>query len=210
MKEIIIAQKEIIQKYNSYDWFNDFPWWVGFVGDIYSNIWFLGENPSKTQLEKESRKGNCTTNSQWNISPGDELLRKAISEADLKTGDPFTDGGWKCYITNAIKTPEKVKKRNENKKDPNYWKTQALIWLSVLQLQIDLGKPEVIVLLGGETEKIFKFMCDNGLKAPEQRKIHHYSYIMSRPEAGTNRVPRDPERIAEFKLSVKEIAEKFA
>ena len=83
------------------------------------------------------------------------------------------------------------------------------MWLPVLQKQIDIGQPKIIITLGGQAEKIFKYMLKGGLNSPKYIKIHHYSYIMLRPEASTKRGPRHPERIAEFKSSIKEIAEKY-
>ena len=71
-------------------------------------------------MDRQSKTLDCDINSQWNISLGDKLLRKAITEANLKTGEPFQNDGWKCYITNAIKTPEKVSARNKEKSDSNY------------------------------------------------------------------------------------------
>ena len=200
----------MIKRYKLYDWFNDYPWWVGYIGNIHSAVWFLGENPSLIQLDRQSKTLDCDINSQWNISLGDKLLRKAITEANLKTGEPFQNDGWKCYITNAIKTPEKVSARNKEKSDSNYWKKQALMWLQVLQLQVNLGQPKIIVTLGSQAEKIFKFMCDNGLEAPKHKKIHHYSYIMHRPEARTHRGPGHPDRKIEFIASIKAITKEYA
>ena len=124
--------------------------------------------------------------------------------------DNFVDKHRKCYISNVIKEPELVKLRNSNKAAASYWKEQAEIWLPVLQKQIDIGAPNVIVTLGGQADKIFKYMVKLGLKAPESIKIHHYSYIMLRPEAGSKRGPRHPERMLEFKESIFEIARTYA
>ena len=94
LEEVIVAQKEVIKRYKLYDWFNDYPWWVGYIGNIHSAVWFLGENPSLIQLDRQSKTLDCDINSQWNISLGDKLLRKAITEANLKTGEPFQNDGW--------------------------------------------------------------------------------------------------------------------
>ena len=82
--------------------------------------------------------------------------------------------------------------------------------MPILQKQIDIGRPEVLVALGGQAEKILKYMIKIGLKAPKIKKIHHYSYIMKRPEAGTRRGPGHPDRILEFKNSVRKIARSYS
>jgi len=52
-------------------------------------------------------------------------------------------------------------------------------------------------------------MKELGLLAPKIEQIHHYSYIMLRPEAGKRRGPAHPERIKEFKQSIIDIKEKY-
>ncbi|NTU45912.1 MAG: hypothetical protein HGA99_10445 [Chlorobiaceae bacterium] len=206
MNEIVNLQREVISENGLYDWFDDFPWLTGYIGDISSPIWFLGENPSLSQVDKQSRKENLNENLQWNASAGDQLLREAITEAGLKSGDPATNEGWKCYISNVIKEPEIVNKRNKKKSDSSYWKEQSDMWLPVLQKKIEIGSPKLIVTLGGQADKIFQYILKNKLVSPEHVKIHHYSYIMLRPESGTKRGPRHPERIKEFKESIVQLA----
>lgn len=209
MESIIESQKSNIRKHNLYDWLNDYPWLTGYIGNIHSSIWFVAENPSLNQVYKQARKTTLDSNLQWNASLGDKLLREAITEAGLKSGPATDDIGWNCYITNVIKEPDIVAERNQKKKDPDFWKRQAEIWWPVLQHQINEGSPQIIVLLGGQAEKIYKYMIQCGLKGPEHIRIHHYSYIMLRPEAGTSRGPQNPERIKEFKQSIMEIASKY-
>jgi hypothetical protein len=205
MEIIVEAQKSIIKKHGLYNWFDNYPWLTGYIGDIHSPIWFIAENPSLSQVFKQSRKTILNNNLQWNASPGDQLLREAITEAGLKTGIATNDEGWKCYITNVIKEPDIVTERNQKKREPDFWKEQAIIWQPVLQKQIAEGSPRIIILLGGQAEKIYKYMIQNGLRGPRYVKIHHYSYIMLRPESGTNRGPRHPARIKEFKQSIIDI-----
>lgn len=206
MNTINKLQKEVIKENDLYNWFDDYPWLTGYLGDIDSSIWFLGENPSLNQVNRQSKRTTLSENLQWNSSAGDHLLREAITEAGLKEGDPFDNKGWKTYITNVIKEPEIVNERNRKKTDSQYWKKQAEMWLPVLQEQINTGKPKLLITLGGQADKIFKYMLKLGLQAPQHKKIHHYSYIMLRPEAGTKRGPRHPDRIKEFKSSIKTIA----
>lgn len=94
-REIIIqAQKDVIETHGLCDWFEDYPWLTGFIGDIHAPVWFLAENPSLKQILKQAGNLDLTENLQWNASPGDCLLREAITEANLKTGDPKKNEGW--------------------------------------------------------------------------------------------------------------------
>lgn len=185
----------------------ELPWLTGSLGNQNSPVWFIGENPSLSGVEiVDRRSSEHFENLQWNSHDGDRMLREAITEAGLKEGHPEASGGWKCYITNAIKEPERVGLRNEKKRDSRYWKDQARRWLPLLQAEIDAGHPKVLVALGAQVEKILQCMRSIGLRAPQIRKINHYSYEMLRPEAGTRRGPRHPDRIREFKDSIREIA----
>ena len=112
-QEIIIqAQKEVIKAQGLCDWFEKYPWLTGFIGDIHAPVWFLAENPSLSQLDKQAMKHDLNENLQWNASKGDCLLREAITDANLKTGDPKKNEGWKCYISNVDKEPDIAGKRN--------------------------------------------------------------------------------------------------
>ena len=205
--ELVQSIKEIIKRDHLDNWFDDYPWLTGQLGSINSPVWFIGENPSLSAVKRvDQRSVDKTENLQWNSHNGDRLLREALSESGLKHGLPESNEGWECYITNAIKEPEIVSERSKKKRDSSYWKEQAERWMPVLQEQIDIGRPKVLVVLGGQAEKILKYMIEIGLKAPKIEKIHHYSYIMKYPEAGTRRGPGHPDRVLEFKSSVREIA----
>lgn len=204
------AVENVIRENRLDNWLEEYPWLVGFVGNPTAPIWFVGENPSLSGVEAVHRRSkSMSENLQWNSHDGDRLLREAICEAGLKSGTPESDGGWKCYITNAIKEPEIVAVRNERKRDARYWQQQAQRWLPVLQRQIKSGAPRVLVALGGQAHKILIHMRSLGLKCPPVIKINHYSYVMFRPEAGTKRGPRHPDRIAEFKTSINEVAQTY-
>lgn len=192
------------------NWFVRYPWLTGHLGNPQKPVWFVGENPSLSAVEAiHVRSSEKTPNLQWSSSDGDRLFRDALSGARLKSGDPNEDAGWNCYITNAIKEPEIVTTRNELKRNSGYWKIQAERWLPVLQHQINCGSPKVIVALGGQTYKILEHMKSRDLMCPPIIKIHHYSYIMFRPEAASKRGPRNPERIAEFKTTIQSIAKEY-
>lgn len=210
MRAIDRAVKRVIAKHGLHNWLADFPWLKGYIGDPRSAVWFIGENPSMQGVVRvHSRDARKSENLQWNSHDGDRLLREAITEAKLKQGSPDANVGWHCYITNAIKGPEVVAERNARKRTATYWKTQAEIWMPVLQRQIELGNPRVLVALGGQSTKILRHMVKVGLRVPVLEQVHHYSYIMLRPEAGTNRGPRHPDRVREFKESIFAISMKY-
>lgn len=204
------AVEDVIRENHLDNWLEEYPWLIGYIGNPAAPIWFIGENPSLSGVEAVHRRSKTMSeNLQWNSHDGDRLLREAIAEAGLKSGNPESDEGWKCYITNAIKEPEIVAIRNERKRDARYWQQQAKRWLPVLQRQINSGAPRVLVALGGQAQKILIHMKGLGLKGPPLIKINHYSYVMFRPEAGTRRGPRHPDRIAEFKSSISAVAKTY-
>jgi hypothetical protein len=202
---ILQASKQVIKKNNLDDYLKKYPWLTGYLGNPQSYVWFIGENPSLRSVNKDFKQYSQrerTENLQWNSNKGDWLLRESLSEAGFKGGDPFSNEGWNCFITNAIKEPEIVKKRNERKKDSNYWQEQALRWLPVLQKQINNGNPKVLVAMGNQARKILIFMKHNGLVAPEVDMIPHYSYIMRRFDRKTKLGPGHPDRIKDYKESI--------
>jgi hypothetical protein len=204
------AIENVIRRNHLENWLEEYPWLIGFIGNPARPIWFIGENPSLRGVIAVHRRSQTTSeNLQWNSHDGDRLLRESITEAGLKSGDPASDEGWKCYITNAIKEPEIVAIRNAQKRDKRYWQEQAKRWLPVLQKQIDSGAPRVLVAFGGQAHKILVHMKSLGLTCPPVIKINHYSYVMFRPEAGTRRGPRHPDRIAKFKSSISAVAKAY-
>lgn len=204
------AVENVIRENHLHNWLEEYPWLVGYIGNPAAPIWCIGENPSLAGVAAVHRRSRTMSeNLQWNSHDGDRLLRESISEAGLKSGEPESDEGWKCYITNAIKEPEIVATRNERKRDARYWQQQAERWLPVLQQQIDDGAPRVFVALGGQAHKILIHMERLGLKCPLVIKINHYSYVMFRPEARTRRGSRHPDRIAEFKSSICAVAKAY-
>lgn len=202
--------KDIININHLNNWLDDYPWLTGHLGNPQASVWFIAENPSlKKVIWVDKKFTGKTANNQWSYSVKEcELFRDAITEAGLKSGNPASNEGWNCYITNAIKEPESVKKRNENMTTMSL-EEQTKRWLKVLQYEIDNGNPKVLVALGKKVERILNIMVRNGLKCPPIERIHHYSYIMLRPEAGTKRGPRHPERIVEFKESIRGIAQSY-
>jgi hypothetical protein len=204
--------RDVIKKNQLPDWLADCPWLTGYLGDPMSPVWFIGENPSLGRVKIIDRRSiEKSENLQWSCEFREcRLFRQALTEAGLKSGAPELDEGWKCYITNVVKEPEVVNVRNRHKNTQKYWMDQAKTWLDVLQYQIDNGAPRVLVAIGGEAEKILRYLRRAGLNGPHIERIPHYSYVMLRPESSPpRRGPGHPERQAEFKKRIGEIAEKY-
>lgn len=204
MDAIEALTRDIIERERLEDWLAEFPWLTGHLGDPNAPIWFVAENPSRTPVERVDRlSGARTPNRQWSCYAGPEgrLLREALGGAGLKTGDPCGEGGWRCYITNADKEPHRVGGRN-SEKDAEFMRRQAIRWQPELQAEIDRGSPKLLVAFGNQALKLLRYMVANGLRAPLIEKIHHYSYIVKRPERSSGRGPNHPDRVREFKQSI--------
>jgi hypothetical protein len=198
--------KKIIRTHNIYNWLKEYPWLKGYLGNPHCPVWFVAENPSLrgvVRIHKESNRASA--NLQWNAHAGDRLFREALVKAGFKTGDPLAAGGWKCYITDVIKEPEIVKDRNLKKRDPSYWKNQAMRWRPVLIEEINSGRPKVLVAVGNQTRAILEFLKNQGVSLPKIDQIPHYSYIMFRPDRKTGLGPGHLARKREFIASVKRI-----
>lgn len=201
--------RETITAHNLPEWLDEFPWLTGYLGDSQSPVWFVGENPSLSAVRRiDGREPAKTENLQWNCTPGDWLLREALTEAGLKTGDPSANSGWRCYLTNAVKAPAVVGDRNAGKTAVSMRK-EAEIWLPVLQHEIDSGSPSVLVAVGGQSHKLLGYMRQLGLRTPEITRINHYSYVMSRPDRKAGLGPRDLARITSFKTSILDLARRY-
>lgn len=210
-----ILQKTIAD-HNLCNWLDKYTWLTGHLGDPLYPVWFVGENPSYEGVNRiaakliDGRKLEESENLQWNCYAAEtRMFREALTEAGLKTGDPCANSGWRCYITNAIKAPEVVKHRNARKNKVSMRK-EAEIWRPVLQYQIDSGKPLVLVALGEQSHKLIEYMCDSGLKAPENiTLIHHYSYVMKRYDNKAKLGAAHPDRIKDFKEKICKIAQQY-
>ena len=62
---------------------DEFPWVTSYLGDPHAPVWFLGEYPSLTQVERGT---DATPQDQWAISKGDELFRQALFKHGFKEG----------------------------------------------------------------------------------------------------------------------------
>jgi len=179
------------------------PWITGCLGDPNADVWFIAENPSAGAA---ARAGiDATVEDQWRITPGDMLFRQALVDFGFK--DPPADGpgGWRCYITDVVKSPYVVDRWNArsvaDRKEVARW------WAPVLSDELASGAPRVIVTLGRRARYLLTYVESKGLvdELPAIRvAIDHYVYVQSRPRRG---VPGgDAARVAEWRQRFAEIA----
>ena len=70
LQKITLAIKKVIRDHALCDWFNEFPWLAGSLGNLKAPVWFLGEYPSCAAVEKVDKKANANgiklpANFQW-------------------------------------------------------------------------------------------------------------------------------------------------
>jgi hypothetical protein len=71
------------------------PWLTGSLGDPRSGIWFVGENPSLSMVQRATAPGGgppCE-DSQWYASRGDTLFRQMLYKHGFKESPPDAIGG---------------------------------------------------------------------------------------------------------------------
>jgi hypothetical protein len=178
-----------------YDHRTRFPWVLACLGDPFAPAWFVAENPSLTQVERASGRPQ-TVEDQWNVSVGDKLFREQLVAHGFKDGTVDTPGGWRCYITDVVKSVDRVStwsKRPESERQ-----TTAEAWAPVLAWELELGKPKIVVAVGNNADRLLDHLLRKRLipQLPLRLKIDHYSYIGSRPDARTGLGPQHPDRIA--------------
>jgi hypothetical protein len=178
----------------------EYPWLTGCLGDRSAPVWLIAENPSLNQVRRLD--ADATPEAQWSASRGDELLRHALVEADLKTGDPFEAGGWNCWLTDVIKSADVVTKWA--KTSAAYKKQVAEWWAPVLRYELEQGRPRHLIVLGKNADSYLSHLERNGLlpQLPPRTRVAHYSYIAMRPETATGRGPGHPGRIAEWTTQI--------
>ena len=208
--EIDSEIKKVIRDHDLCDWFTKHPWLTGYVGKLKAPVWFLGEYPSRTAVASVDQKAKTggfeiTPNLQWScLDESAKLWREAVTEAGLKVGKPCDDSGWNCYITNIIKEPQTPGKFNKQSKLTI--KREAERWQSVLQLELCLGTPKVLVVMGERANKVLEHLKNNGLQCPSTVRIPSYAYIITKPDNRLKLGPRHPARIELYKLRIAYIA----
>lgn len=187
---------------------SDHRWLTGYLGDPFAPVWFVAEAPSLTSVQTQVKQaqGALSPEQQWDSSRGDKLFRAMLVKYGFKDGES-EPGGWKCYITDVVKSSYKVSEWN---KRPEQVRLEvAKDWAPVLRYELELGKPKLIVIVGKKTEKPLKALEQMGLipKLPPTMTIPHYSYITSRPDRARGLGPGDPVRVAEWDAEFAAIAQ---
>ena len=180
---------------------SDHPWLTGWLGDVTSPVWFVAENPSARQVDR-IHSATATPEAQWAASRGDRLLREAMVEAGLKEGLPLGPGGWRCYITNVMKSEVRVKEWNGTKKSEQLAVAEA--WAPVLRYELEAGQPRKLLVLGGKAFDALTHLQRHRLidSLPPIERLDHYSYVMMRPDRQRQLPPGDPVRQLAWKQSV--------
>ena len=165
---------------------------LGCLGDPFAPVWFVAENPSLTQVE---RALDATPENQWNVSIGDKLFRQQLVAHGFKIGSFDSPGGWRCYITDVIKSVERV--REWNRLPAREQQKVAEAWAPVLAWELELGRPRIVVSVGKRADRLLDHLQRLALipPLPQRLRIDHYSYIGSRPDARTGLGPRHPDRL---------------
>jgi hypothetical protein len=209
--ELIRKTKEVFNTHPSlFNHFSNNPWLEGALGNPFAGIMFIAENPSLTQVERaQGRRGSTATpDAQWNTSKGDQIFREALFDAGFKTTPPETPGGWKCYITNAIKEADYA--MNMGAKTQVERNFSADIWFEVLKWEFETGKPKLIVTVGGQAEVLLRHLqVNNRLVLPKIINIKHYAYIGQRPDRVRKLKAGDPLRIKEYKAEIAHVKRVF-
>mgnify|MGYP000380223873 CR=1 FL=1 len=147
-----------------------------------------------------------TPEMQWAVSPGDKLFRRMLARHGFKTGDAFAPGGWRCYITDVIKSSYRVKDWQATADAARL--AVAEVWADVLRYELVKGQPKLLVVLGKKTEVPLTHLVRRGLipQLPEATTIYHYSYLGSRPQGRLG--PMHPDRVAAWDSEFARIAER--
>jgi hypothetical protein len=174
----------------------EFPWVTAYLGDPHARVWFLAEYPSLTQVEREG--GLSTVESQWNVSIGDRLFRGMLAKHGFKTGGEAAPGGWRCYITDIVKSSYRAKRWNAAAREELFAIANA--WAPVLAWELQQGRPQIVVVLGSRTKELLDHLVARRLvsRPPTLMSAWSYSYVASRPDSARKLGPMHPIRLAEY------------
>ena len=125
----------------------EFPWLKGYLGDPNRGTWFVAWYPSLSKVRRADSRG-ASPNLQWSESQGDKVFRETLTKFKFKSGETMAPGGWNCFITNLVKSPHDV---GAYKSMSRIDQDRAIAqWSPVLEEEIALGKPRVLVPMGSE------------------------------------------------------------
>ena len=182
----------------------EFPWLTGSLGDPFSPVWFVAENPSLTQVEKAV---GASPELQWSVSRGDKLFREMLCKHGFKSGEPLEEGGWRCYVTDVMKSAVRITDWQGTSSDEKEHVAGA--WAPAMRYELEHGRPEYLVFLGKNARKFMRHQRALGLipNLPANEWIYHYSYLMHRPAGKLG--PGHPDRLAAWEREFADIASRY-
>ncbi len=153
------------QEYQQYDWL------YGALGDPGSDVMFVCENPSRAGVESaDTHFGHLDIDAQWRGWRPEKRFRPALCATGLKCGGPGEVGGWRCYITNVIKSMYVVGDFN------------ALSWAEKARLarrwEVCRVKPKVVFCVGWKSWRMVRLLQEKGhidLGSASPHRTWHYS-----------------------------------
>lgn len=123
------------------------------------------------------------------------------------SGEPLGDGGWRCYITDVMKSVVRVTDwHGTSTQEKNH---VAEAWAPAVRYELEHGRPEYIVFLGENARKFMRHQHAQGLipALPTNDWIYHYSYLMHRP-AGKLKAGY-PDRLAVWDQEFADIGRRY-
>jgi hypothetical protein len=192
-----------------YDHRKEYPWLSGALGNPYSGIWFIAENPSLAQIERVQNPdgGPPTSEAQWWASRGDKLFRDMLVKNGFKQGAIESPGGWNCYITNVVKETDYASRWREKSQETR--NQAADLWSPVLAWELANSQPKYVVVLGGPADTLLEYLSSKErIRLPAHEKIKHYAYIGQRAEGKLG--PMHPDRVARYIDDFTSIRKTFA
>ncbi len=182
----------------------DFPWLTNSLGDPFSGVWFVAENPSLRQVERGADPGGGppTPEAQWFASRGDRLFREALVAHGFKDGPWDARGGWRCYVTNLVKEADYAEHWKAKGRGAHLIAAEA--WAPVLRWQLEASRPRLVVVMGTQVAGLAEHLRRAGLVVlPDTMRVEHYAYVASRPAGRLG--PMHPERVAAYLSSFAEV-----
>ena len=180
------------------------PWLTGWLGDPFSGLWFVGEKPALGQVKLQTQRGwHSDPNGQWNSSAGDKLFRRTLVKTGFKSPPAEAPGGWRAYITNAVKSAHIVHEyRAQCRSDIREMEN---IWAPVLAWELEMTQPRLVVAMGKHAmSALVRLDSERAIRLPRVGgkislvEVAHYAYIGQRADAGRRLGPMHPIRVAEY------------
>jgi uracil-DNA glycosylase len=181
LRSRISTRLEEIQAPHREEQIEKYPWLCGALGAVPSDVMFICENPSLAGV----RQGHVQTpdggppdfEAQWwggARNPAAKRFRRVLCELGLKEGRPSAKGGWRCYITNAIKEANVAGDQATTSSARRI--AQARAWADILRWEVDVVGPVHVFAVGQRAEEVVLGLQSEGL-LPQfgVHRVCHYS-----------------------------------